>query len=400
MNSKSWIAIACIALFLHGCYCFANSRWIQQQAEQLPEMTCDQLLQNGLGRGNCLKLTGVRLCTAGHAFDIDMDAASKVVIPIYSARLAREPRPSELQLLLEILDDRDWDRLQATPEPMEFACEIWTRAEKIDLRANRSLEAKYPGIQVRKCRVVTIGLHEPTLIKASRSWWFGIESFLLTGSLFSWLVWLRPASLVDEGTVNQPHSQAFQSSPAGGVEFYACLERSNFHEVQRPNWSRHVVRSLWLVIVPGVLGSSVLVDSLASELPVLLIPLSVVCLWGALFGLLWGYFYFIRMETLVTKSGMVVGLSFSEGASISHAEIETAQVVPYNPDTVGGWFVVRSRGRAVFWVAGGQSVELTLRDGRKVQIGTQRPRELLSALRACTESVSSSPQSLDGTNTV
>ncbi len=92
-----------------------------------------------------------------------------VIHPHLSGAPRAEPAPANLRLLLEILDDRDRDRLLASPGLLEFACEFWTRPEQLDRWVYQVLEAKCPGIQVRKCRVVSVGLHEPTAIKATRS---------------------------------------------------------------------------------------------------------------------------------------------------------------------------------------------------------------------------------------
>jgi hypothetical protein len=218
----------------------------------------------------------------------------------------------------------------------------------------------------------------------------------LAGSLIGWFVCLRPASLVAETGGALPDPRAVEARSAWGQERPSGPgETDTFHEVQRPDRLLHLLRSLWLVIVLGVLSSTFLVDNTRGRLTPALIGALVPCLWGVLFGLLWGYFYFTRLVTRVTKDGVVVVLSFREGERILHAEIESARVQPYDPDAAGGRFAVRTRDRTAFWVAGGQSVERTLRDGRRVQIGTQLPRELLSAMETCVESVSSASAGLE-----
>jgi hypothetical protein len=133
-----------------------------------------------------------------------MDGAIEMYIPIYPGRLVQEPAPAELRLLLEVLDDRDWDALRASPGPLEFACEFWTRAEQLHPWVLQTLEAKYPGIQVRRCRVASVGLHEPTAVKAERSWWFAIESFLLAGCLFGGFLYVRLTRLsANRASTNQ-----------------------------------------------------------------------------------------------------------------------------------------------------------------------------------------------------
>jgi hypothetical protein len=190
MKRARWPLVVSIVLLLHGWFCVYNSRQIQQHAEQLPKMTCEQVIENGPGRNNYVWLTDVRLGGA-EAARRDMDGALVSYIPIYPGRLVQEPAPADLRLLLEIFDDRDRDRLLAIPGPIEFAGEFWTRAERLDRWVYQVLEAKYPGVQVRKCRVVTVGLHEPTAIKATRSWWYGIISFLIGGTLLGWFFFVR-----------------------------------------------------------------------------------------------------------------------------------------------------------------------------------------------------------------
>src|SRR5260370_837764 len=133
-------------------------------------MTCEQLAQNGPGGKQFLRLTDVRLCAGGHAFHRDMDAALETYIPFYSARLGREPRPGELTLVLEILDDRDRERLLGSPNVGELPCQIRPNA-RLEPWAQQELATKYPGIALAPCRVVTVGLQEPTVARANRSWW-------------------------------------------------------------------------------------------------------------------------------------------------------------------------------------------------------------------------------------
>jgi hypothetical protein len=50
MKRKRWPFVVSIVLLLHGWFCVTNSRQIQQHAEQLPKIACEQLIENGPGR--------------------------------------------------------------------------------------------------------------------------------------------------------------------------------------------------------------------------------------------------------------------------------------------------------------------------------------------------------------
>jgi len=191
MTRRSWLIVAAFALFLHGGCCLELSPRIRKQAENLPRMTCAELVRNGPGKNQFLKLTDVRLCSGGYAFYRDMDAAMEMFIPIYSSRLAQEPPARELTLLLNIEDDRDRERLLARPDVDELICELWWRVDQLEPWVTDCLAAKYPGIRFRNCRVVSVGLHEPTPIKAQEVWWYGIVSFLLGGAALGLFIWLR-----------------------------------------------------------------------------------------------------------------------------------------------------------------------------------------------------------------
>ena len=71
------------------------------------------------------------------------------------------------------------------------------------------------------------------------------------------------------------------------------------------------------------------------------------------------------------------------GRRIPLKEIEDAQPREYSPmKEFGGWGMrVGADGRA-YNAYGKQGVQLTLTDGSRVLIGTQKPDELLDALRA------------------
>ena len=191
MNRWAWLLLACVCSFDYGAWCVALSGRVEEEAGRLPKLTCDQLIKNGPGGNNYITLTDVHLCSRGYAFYRDMDNAMQMYLPIYSSRLPQEPWPRDLAILLEILDDRDRERLLAQPDVGELTCEIWTRVDQIDTGFHEVIAAKYPGIQLKKCRVVSVGLHEPTVLKAQRIRQDAIVSFVLGGALLGWLAWRR-----------------------------------------------------------------------------------------------------------------------------------------------------------------------------------------------------------------
>jgi hypothetical protein len=200
MSRQAWLLVACIFSLAYGGWCFVLSPRVREEANGLPKLTCDELIQNGPGGNPFIKLTDVRLCSKGDVMRIDMDAAMEMYLPIYSARLAKEPEPRDLTLLLEILDSRDRDRLLARPDVGELTCELWTRADKLDRWVCDGLAAKYPGIRVKNCRVLSVGLHEPTEIKAGRIWSYAIVSSVSGGVLLCWLVWRRALAATPTGS--------------------------------------------------------------------------------------------------------------------------------------------------------------------------------------------------------
>jgi hypothetical protein len=131
-----------------------------------------------------------------------MDGDMVMYMPIYSTQLGKEPRPRELRLLLEIFDDRERTRLLAQPDVGELTCELWTRADHVDPWVYETLAAKYPGIQIKKCRVLSVGLHEATPAKAREIWWYAMISFVIGSGILAWLVWKRSQMFIHSETMD------------------------------------------------------------------------------------------------------------------------------------------------------------------------------------------------------
>jgi hypothetical protein len=96
-------------------------------------------------------------------------------------------------------------------------------------------------------------------------------------------------------------------------------------------------------------------------------------------------FYSARLVTEVRSDGLYLRFfpfhwSFLKFPfdSIKHAEART-----YSPiREYGGWGIRYSWKGKAYNVSGNEGIQLELRDGKRVLVGSQRPLELLNALRA------------------
>ena len=90
----------------------------------------------------------------------------------------------------------------------------------------------------------------------------------------------------------------------------------------------------------------------------------------------------VRVITEVRPGSMSVGLYPFRTARIELAEIENAEVRDYSAmREFGGWGIRIGRDGRAYNAYGNQGVQLTLAGGSRILIGTQRPEELLAALR-------------------
>jgi hypothetical protein len=88
----------------------------------------------------------------------------------------------------------------------------------------------------------------------------------------------------------------------------------------------------------------------------------------------------IRMKTTVTPEGVTVSYGFLS-TRVALSDIARAQAVVYRPiRDYGGWGIRGFGNRRAWNVRGDRGVLLVRRDGSTLLIGSQRPRELLSAL--------------------
>jgi hypothetical protein len=80
-------------------------------------------------------------------------------------------------------------------------------------------------------------------------------------------------------------------------------------------------------------------------------------------------------------------LKISFGPGFVHKSFPLADVVSMRPvmtAITSGWGIHNFRGGVLYNVSGRQAVELTMRNGRQVRVGTDEPQALLAALRAAT----------------
>ena len=95
------------------------------------------------------------------------------------------------------------------------------------------------------------------------------------------------------------------------------------------------------------------------------------------------FFYFTKMTTEVVDGATRIRF-FPAARSIRLADVESYEVRTYSPiREYGGWGIKGwSRENMAYNVRGNRGVELTLRDGRRVLLGSQRPDELAGAIEA------------------
>jgi hypothetical protein len=185
-----WLAVVFAGLFLCGAFMAACSSRTEQRANSLPRMSCNDLIRMGRAAPQFVTLTDVHIGENGYAFYRNMDAAMEMYVPAYSTKLAKPPRGADLVLLLEVLDERQRERLLERPAMGELPVELWTAAGSLDPWVQDTLATMYPGIQVANCRVLSVGLHEPSEFRARYEWREGIEMTLFAAFCqLGWWIW-------------------------------------------------------------------------------------------------------------------------------------------------------------------------------------------------------------------
>jgi len=156
---------------------------------------------------------------------------------------------------------------------------------------------------------------------------------------------------------------------------------------------------VWLLVVVCAIGAwwpflaQVVFDEPLGSEPA---PDWLLWLLVVLFGVgLPALFAVMRLEVEVRADRIDVRYRPFMHRSISAADIAGAQARTYRPvREYGGWGIKGwSRTKVAYNVAGDRGVELRLRDGSTVMLGSQRPAELEAAVRAILPPTRPSPPS-------
>ena len=154
-----------------------------------------------------------------------------------------------------------------------------------------------------------------------------------------------------------------------------------FREVQRFRdvwWIMLLVLGLaamqWWFFLVQIIGGRPLGNNPAPDAVVLLIWL--------LFGIgLPVFFLVLGLEVEVSPNAVTIRFTPLFVRVIDPREIAGVEPLTYRPLVeFGGWGVRGWGGRVAYNVRGNQGVELTLRDGRRILIGTQRATDLAAAI--------------------
>ena len=110
-------------------------------------------------------------------------------------------------------------------------------------------------------------------------------------------------------------------------------------------------------------------------------PPWVYVLLGAVLALILALLLGMRLTTRVDSGGVSVRLGFLYSTRVPFSEILRAEAVVYSPlRDYGGWGVRGFGRRRAINARGNRGVLLIRADGSSLLVGSQRPRELLSAL--------------------
>ena len=154
-----------------------------------------------------------------------------------------------------------------------------------------------------------------------------------------------------------------------------------FREVQRFRdvwWIMALVFGIaalqWWLFLGQIVGGAPMGNNPAPDAVVLLIWL--------LFGIgLPVFFLLLGLEVEVNPYAVTIRFTPLFVRVIDRREIAGAEPLTYRPLLeFGGWGIRGWGGRVAYNVRGDQGVELTLRDGRRVLIGTQRATDLAAAI--------------------
>ena len=148
---------------------------------------------------------------------------------------------------------------------------------------------------------------------------------------------------------------------------------AEFYEEQRFTqwWLWILLSAITMIPVYGIFKQIILEEPFGSN------PMSnnaLVIFAILMFGAMW-FFSLIKMTTIINEQEIRMDYSPFGNKQTQWVDIEAAQVVNYG--FVGGWGLrLTSKYGTVYNVKGNKGLALTLKNGRKYLIGTQRPEEL------------------------
>lgn len=93
-------------------------------------------------------------------------------------------------------------------------------------------------------------------------------------------------------------------------------------------------------------------------------------------------FYKVRLVTIITSENISFQFTPFKKSSIKWNEIKTAQIRTYNSlREYGGWGYRIGRNGIAYNIIGNKGLQLELKNGRKILIGTQKAEELQRVLK-------------------
>ena len=95
------------------------------------------------------------------------------------------------------------------------------------------------------------------------------------------------------------------------------------------------------------------------------------------------FFYWLQLIVEVSEDSVLINYMPLTKTSIPLADIQEAEARTYRPlQEYGGWGIRRRSNRRAYNVSGNSGVEITLHDGRKIMIGSQKAEELALAVNS------------------
>lgn len=191
MRRQWWLFLVGTLLILNGGCSINTCYWMEGRVAPLPRMTCDELVRNGPPADGQVIVTDLRPCSRGVVYVRNAISPGDLAlyVPCYPAGQAQEPEPKDLVLLLQVWDEEEAKRLVKEPGPFEVTGWANRRMRVVDdcegpgdveEWARTALEKKYPGIQLGKLSILSIGHGEtPTAARAAIAWQYGIGEVVL-----------------------------------------------------------------------------------------------------------------------------------------------------------------------------------------------------------------------------